>query len=431
MHLFPVTFQYILRAIVQTPVDKLKKVHTTDLALKNKNILLISPQAWGKMFITKHHYAVELSKLGNKVYFLNPPDTENWSWKNAKKRISIRASETYPNLFLVDHQLFFPYLLKFHARWLYDILIKKHLAEVEQLIEQKIDIVWTFDHSNICPLEFFKRSYRIFHPVDDSIHPHAAKAVQSADVMFTVTREILRKYNQFPVPKHLISHGVAEIFLDDSGVPERKDKRVQVGLSGNWLRPDLDHPGIIRIITENPDCVFNFFGSYLMTDTNLGGGHNAHQEFMSNLQNAANVVLHGAVPYDVLAGWLHRMDLFLICYDVQKDQSNGTNYHKIMEYLSTGKVIVSNNISSYNNQPDLIQMVAERENNAQLPALFKKVISNLADYNTPELTKKRKDYASNNTYQMQLKRIEQILYPTVRKERYMIESPVTPNALAC
>ena len=37
--------------------------------LKNKKILLISPQSWGTMFVAKHHYAIELAKLGNEVYF--------------------------------------------------------------------------------------------------------------------------------------------------------------------------------------------------------------------------------------------------------------------------------------------------------------------------------------------------------------------------
>ncbi len=46
-----------------------------------KTILLISPESWGKSFVSKHHYAVELAKKGNIVYFLNPPSDTNQSLK--------------------------------------------------------------------------------------------------------------------------------------------------------------------------------------------------------------------------------------------------------------------------------------------------------------------------------------------------------------
>ena len=56
-------------------------------------------------------------------------------------------------------------------------------------------------------------------------------------------------------------------------------------------------------------------------------------------------------------------DAFLICYDVIKDQSKGTNYHKVLEFISTGKVVISNNITTYYNNPHFVQMVKESDNN--------------------------------------------------------------------
>lgn len=103
------------------------------------------------------------------------------------------------------------------------------------------------------------------------------------------------------------------------------------------------------------------------------------------------------------------MDLFLICYDVRKDQSRGTNYHKIMEYLSTGKVIVSNNVTTYAGLPELVQMVEDREHNRRLPALFHTVARGLTIANSPELQQKRRAFAEDNTYHKQLDRIERFL----------------------
>ena len=80
-----------------------------------------------------------------------------------------------------------------------------------------------------------------------------------------------------------------------------------------------------------------------------------------------------------------------------------------MEYLSTGKVIVSNNITTYRDTPELIQMVEERNHNRALPLLFKKVISNLDTHNAPLLAQKRIKYATANSYSNQIARIEEIV----------------------
>ena len=50
------------------------------MKLKNKTILIISPERWGTNFVSKHHYALELAK-NNNVYFLNPDGTEKARFK--------------------------------------------------------------------------------------------------------------------------------------------------------------------------------------------------------------------------------------------------------------------------------------------------------------------------------------------------------------
>jgi hypothetical protein len=44
--------------------------------LRNKTVLLISPERWGKMRVSKHHYAIELADRNCKVYFLEPPSND-------------------------------------------------------------------------------------------------------------------------------------------------------------------------------------------------------------------------------------------------------------------------------------------------------------------------------------------------------------------
>lgn len=375
----------------------------------DQTILLISPQAWGKMFVTKHHYAVELAARGNLVYFLNPPDNIHWSWRSRRRRIVIKST-SYKNVHLVEHQLFFPYILKFHARNLFDVLMKRHLRGLESLIEKKIDIVWSFDHGNISPLNYFRHVFKIFHPVDLAKKVEALKAAESANLVLSVADEILEQYEDCKTPKHLIRHGVADAFLQ--GEPAHINKQtIQVGLAGNWLELDLDFTCLLKIITRHPNLTFNFYGSYYLEESNLGKYRESEEyiHFTNALGPLKNVLLHGALFYTELAIQYKNMDAFLICYNLKKDQSKGTNYHKIMEFLGTGRVVIANNISAYKNNPELVQMVQERDHNESLPDLFDKVVNNLSHYNSEHLVHTRKEFAKDNTYQKQIERIEKLV----------------------
>jgi hypothetical protein len=377
--------------------------------LRNKTILLISPQQWGKMFISKHHYAVELAKRGNEVYFLCPPDNDQWKLTGKTKRIKIGAVKEYPNLTLINHQLYFPYQLKFHAKGLYDFLMQKQVNDILAIIKKPVDIIWSFDIGNLYPFRLFgKKSYKIFHPVDEPLNKEAIEAARGCDVIFSVTHEILEKYRSPDVPGYFINHGVTEHFFKPAGI--KTDHKTHVGLSGNLLRPDIDRETLLKIIGENDDIVFDFFGSYEQNHANIGGSSDdASAKFIASLKAQKNVVLHGTLGNRELAAAFFDMDCFLICYDIKKDQSKGTNYHKIMEYLSTGKVILSNNVTTYQHEPDLIQMSESRGNNDELPLLFKKVIAHLDDFNSNELRQKRIAFARDNLYCKQIERIEKMI----------------------
>ena len=376
--------------------------------LRNKTILVISPQSWGSMFVAKHHYAIELAKLGNKVYFLNPPENNKWTLAGRQDRIQISSLANEPNLFLIWHTLYFPYNLKFHAKKVFDFLMQKQVKDILRLLDKKVDIVWSFDLGNLYPFANFRDAFKIFHPVDEPRNPEAIRAATDADILLAVTNEIIEKYKGFSIPKYFINHGVSGYFFDQKELSARDS--VRVGLSGNLLRPDIDWNILLKIIDENPNVIFEVWGNYDVQKGNLGGGLNGTvKQFIQTLQAAPNVILHGSVPSDRLPYELKGMDAFLICYDVQKDQSKGTNYHKIMEYLSTGKVVISNNVTTYRNEPRLIQMVNEREHNQSLPVLFKNVINELETHNTPALQKYRVSFALENTYDKQIRRIESII----------------------
>jgi len=376
--------------------------------LQRKNILILSPQNWGRMFVSKHHYAIELARLGNKVFFLDPPEQ---GASDLGSSIEIKPLPDVENLFLIRHKLWFPYVLKFHAMPVFHLGMGWHLKKLLRAIGEPIDIIWSFDLGNLYPFKFFGDvGCRVFHPVDEPLIPQAIESARGADVIFSVTTEILEKYKKFGIPSHFINHGVSENFLVQAPSDGAGGDGVRIGFSGNLLRSDLDRDTFLQIVRENPAIRFECWGSYKEGHSNIGGSADSEtQKFMENLLAFHNVTLHGPVPSEKLALEIRRMDGFLICYDIQKDQSKGTNYHKVMEYISTGKVIISNNVTTYRQQPDLVQMVESREDNHQLPALFRKVTGDLAYHNSPDLQARRIAFARDNSYGRQLERIEAIL----------------------
>ncbi len=356
------------------------------------------------MFISKHHYALALSRLGNEVYFLNSPSQSG----DLKSGEVIIESTQYEHLHQIKHKLFYPYIIKYKAKWLHRLLLKTHINKIISKIGKRIDVVWSFDISDTISLRSFPAScYKIFMPVDEPAIPTGVDAATSANVIFSVTNEILQKYNKFDTPKLFTNHGVSDIFLKDTGYT-CDEQNIQIGLSGNFFRPDIDWPTLLKIIDENPTVTFNFWGAVAGQKTNMIGDAYSGEANHPDVSNKKNVILHGSVPPSKLAEELHKMDGFLICYDIDKDQSGGTNYHKVLEYMATGRVIVSNNITTYNDTDGFIEMPTER-NNSKLAALFSNVVSNIAEYNSADRQAKRLQYASNHTYEGNITRIEEFI----------------------
>lgn len=379
--------------------------------LQHKTILIVSPQDWGKMFLSKHHYAMELAKAGNQVYFLNPPTTSS-SLKSGE--VVVGESMLHKNLFMIRHRLYFPYSIKFRSLTLFHWLMKKQVKAIVSKIGGKVDIIWSFDIGHLYPFKFFpSQSIKVFHPVDEPLRKEAIMAATGADIIFSVTREILSKYQSFDARKEFINHGVSKEFIDRLISTRQQPKnsgQILVGYAGNLLRPDMDRATLVKIVRENPQVQFHFFGSYQSKDANIGGTDDTEsQTFIKNLQEQSHVYLHGALGQEDLSVAFGKMDAFLVCYDINKDQSKGTNYHKLMEYIATGKVVIANNITTYSSEPDLIQMTLERSNNEKLPALFKNVIEHLSEQNSEEKTKKRVEFAQDNIYPKQVERIDEVL----------------------
>jgi len=365
--------------------------------LRNKNILLISPEFWGENFVSKHHYALELSKRGNKVFFLNPP---SWHWS-----FNIELSRISKNLYTIDYGIFlkglnrFPFLLRSKvqvtlARW------------IQGSLKTEFDIVWNFDPYRFQYLPCFGANLNIYHSVDVYKTTLEKETAKCANIVFVTSDKILERLQDVETPKFKINHGVAQHFFDectDLFQQEEIPTRVKVGYIGNLLYKYLDVEILGIIIDNNKDVLFTFIGPY--EKSNLHGGE-YNLKFIEYLKCSANVHILGPKPSNELPRYLNQFDLFLMCYSGDRDVAEMANPHKILEYLSTGKTVVSHYIDEYKDKKDLVEMV---KHNRLLPQKLNHVLHNLNYFNSPEKAQLRRQYALSNTYGKQIARIEQLV----------------------
>jgi len=370
--------------------------------LKDKTVYLISYEEWGDMLMSKHHYAIELTRAGNTVYFINHPDL-----RKRERRGSVKVEPTrYERLFCVKNRLWTPYFIKYKYPGLFRWLSRFHIHRIVKAIGKKPDIVWSFDTGNTLPLAYFPGNpFRIYMPVDGPFGTRFEKeAVQDVDLLLSVTPEILAQYAHEAIPQQILNHGVAAVFFnEDPGMPVQEP--VRIGYSGSLIRNDLDIDSFLAIVRGHPGKKFEFWGETNIQRSNIHRADDVSQrtrEFIQTLRSLPNVTLHGAVPPEVLAAGLKEMDLLLVAYKIKKDQ----NHHKMLEYLATGKPVVSTYMSAYGRDyPGLIEMTGEHDPDDALVALFGKVAGNLAHYHSMEMQKKRIGFARQFSYSKQLERI--------------------------
>lgn len=370
---------------------------------QGKTIFIISHENWGGMLLSKHHYAIELGKAGNNVYFINHPDKKKILRRGQIKLVNSGSR----NVTVVESRLFHPYFLKFRFKRVYEFLVGLHINKIINTIGTYPDIVWSFDSSNTFPLRLFRKTkLRILMPVDGPFgHKYELESAEKADLIVSVTDNILSTYQNLPTPKLRIAHGVAEVFLSE--VPDfRTNNKIRIGYSGSLLRPEVDFDSLRNIIDTHPDKLFEFWGECDPDTSNIHLSQDigdASKKFIEHVKRSSNVKLHGAVSPDKLAGGLRMMDILLVCY-----KRDNRNTHKLLEYLGAGKVVVASKLSVYADRPDLVEMV-HHENNHGYVELFNKIASDINRYNSKEQSEIRIQFARQYSYKSNIERVENFI----------------------
>ncbi|MEO9473980.1 MAG: glycosyltransferase [Cyclobacteriaceae bacterium] len=358
--------------------------------LTGKAILIISPEPWDHIFVSKHHYAKHLAARGNKVYFLNPPSDQN--------RIT---PSRYENLSILDYSGFVNGL-RFLPKTLRKPLIKRVWRKLEQMAGLRFDVIWSFDNSVFYEFDALPDNVlKISHIVDLNQDFMTERAARSADICFATTRQIKDRLSKFNPRTFQVTHGVNVPEVDALDVMLPGLNEFKVVYAGNLGMPYMDWEILNMAASRLKNVDFVFYGPGEGELDIYSSNQRASKDSFLGLENT---YFPGKVDSAKLPAIYLASHVLLIAYQEvhHRDQANP---HKMMEYLASGKPIVATYTAEYAD----LDFICMSKRNEDWPDLLQHTIENLDSENTPEKVTARKAFALNNTYDKQIDRIEEII----------------------
>jgi glycosyltransferase involved in cell wall biosynthesis len=357
------------------------------MQLRDKNILIISPEPWDHVHVSKHHYAKHLAERGNRVFFLNPP----------KSDYNVSPTEI-ESLKVLDYPPFIKGLRHFPSFISKRLIVRKFL-KLQEIAQTQFDIVWSFDNSVFFDFsEFSERILKISHIVDLNMDFEWKRAASTSDVCFCTTELIKARLETANQKTYKINHGLNVSSVETTR--QLKSKRVNALYLGNLAMRYIDWEILYSIASDDTSDLFFVGPNSDKIDITINETHG----WKSKLKALTNTHFLDPVQSDEIQSLIAQCDILLIAYQ-EKHFQDQANPHKVLEYLYSGKPIVATYTSEYSGS-DLLYM---SKSNSEWPDLFRRIATNIEQHSNSELSKKRKNFALSNSYNKQIDRIEKLL----------------------
>ncbi|HEX7016449.1 MAG TPA: glycosyltransferase [Cyclobacteriaceae bacterium] len=361
------------------------------LKLTDKNILLISPEAWEHIFVSKHHYAIHLGRRNNRVFFLNPPG-----------KFKLVSETEYQNVRSV-HYTGFPKGLRYFPGPLQRYFIRRKFIELQKLCGVAFDIAWSFDNSVFFDLSALpSKVLTISHIVDSTQNFQFDKAASTASLCLGVTREIVNRLKKANPRSFFVQHGYAQP-SGTAKIPLPGTHAVRVGYAGNLDLRYIDWKLLDMVTSANAEVGFYFVGPY------------SENRQVDRLKRKQNTYFLGKLPAAQLGSFYREMDVLLLCYLADDYPDHLSNAHKMMEYLGSGKVVVATRTSEYEALKYRGLLVMSKRN-SEFADKLSQVLQEIGKWNAPEKCELRMRWAQDNSYDRQIDRIEEAVQSTLKME---------------
>lgn len=370
--------------------------------MKNKVILLISPEAWGPNFVSKHHYANYLSQE-NTVYFLNPPTTYS---KNPFGNVSCKTRVIKHGLVIVNYVNLLPRLNALpHA------IRKKTYARQAKQIQaalgiEHFDIIWSFDPNRFPNQQVWNAEKTIYHTVD--FHPNAAfekELILSSSHFFGVAPLILEKLKSIR-EGILMPHAADTEGFEIENINMPGQNKIKAIYTGNFHR-HINYNLLRILVIQNPTVDFIMIGP--TGHSNLAGSEHIPENSFNELSSFSNLYFIGSVPPHLLMSYLVKSDINLVLFKKENEIIH-CSPHKLMAYFYSENVTLTNYIDAHKNTPKEIILMCNSDE--EIVSVFSELKSNLSAHNSKEDRQKRKKYAEENSYIKRIMEIDALLYST-------------------
>lgn len=357
------------------------------MSFHGKRILLISPEPWDGLHMSKHHFAQGAAEAGGQVFFLDPPCAGNALRTQRRGDVTVVQ---YAHWFRGVNRL-----PAFIGRWYYQHLLRR----LERACGGHFDIIWCFDTSR---MQRFPETHavRLLHLVDQNILGQGHGLMRSADLILASSAIVQRDVQRVSsVPVHIIGHALDERWTKQPtrDLPATPSDVVYAGQLNTRLH---DWEGFLAIASAHPQRTFTFIGPYSL---------DLDEPAFRTLLTLPNVRFTGLMDKDALVDRLQAADLLLFGFRTDRHAEQCSNPHKVLEYLSTGVPMVGSWTMHYASDADLFRMAALGE---PLLHAFDEVVADYASWASPGRRLKRMHYARERTMPHILNRIRALLPPT-------------------
>jgi len=292
--------------------------------MKQLTIILTSNEPWGEVWYSKQHYANELSELGHKVFFLNPPT--KWEFSNLF-HLSVEKVAISNTLVILDQRNNFPLRIvpRFFS-WLNDFF---NCWKLRRVVKTEELIFWQFDPFRFARIFFF-RTKRIYHVVDPYFHLPLDKILAAKADLIPIVSAYYESY--YPREKtFMVPHGVSQ---SESVIEESRLNliREEVGegylLFAGTFNVDVDYDLLLKL-AELPYQLL------------LVGPDYVQDGYLDRLGELLNVTYLGSRSAGDLKYFVKLAKACIVPYRKERTGNVHRTPLKIINYLAHHKPIVS------------------------------------------------------------------------------------------
>lgn len=366
--------------------------------LENKNILIISPEPWTHIFVSKHHYAIHLAHRGNQVFFLNPPSGKNELLDSGIDGLTVLDYKGF-----LSGMRFLPKIIR-------KALTRQKWEQIQKLASVQFDVIWSFDNSVFYDFDALPKSVlKISHIVDLNQDFMTAVAAKTADICFGVTSELVKRATLYNANSFFINHGYNNSSAEtDLSISLPGVNQIKAMYVGNLAMQYLDWDLLYNAAINHPEIDFVFIGP---NGDNCSLDANRTHSSKKLLKELSNAYFLPKIESHEIPSYLKLGDLHLISYQ-EKYLLDQSNSHKLLEYLGSGIPIVATFTAEYSDKKHLLYM---SHSNSDWLSVFEYVSSNMSECSSQLLVSMRKEFAMQNTYNKQIDRIQELITNEVRK----------------